>query len=174
MAIRNLSDLFHDALRDVLWAERHLVRALRKMSKNSADPRLAEAFEKHRTETETQVARLEEVFEMLERLPRAKACEAMVGLSAEGDHVMEQIEVGSVRDTGLIGAARAIEHYEIARYGTLVAWARRLRLEEAAAILDRTLQEEKATEELLTSLSRATNSDAEDHAQGRKSQRKSA
>ncbi len=173
MPARSLSDLFHDTLRDVLWAERHLVKALRKMAKNANDAQLAEAFEKHRTETETHVARLEQVFELIEKLPRAKTCEAMVGLSAEGDHVMEETAVGPLRDVGLIGAAQAVEHYEIARYGTLVAWARLLGLEEAATHLDQTLEEEKATDELLTSLSSGINPEAGGEETGQSQRRRS-
>lgn len=161
MAASNLNDLFHDTLRDVLWAERHLTKALRKMAKNASQPELAEAFEKHRAQTEGHVERLERVFQLIDKSPRAKTCEAMVGLSVEGDHVIEETEVGPTRDVGLIGAAQAVEHYEIARYGTLLSWARLLGLDEAASLLAETLAEEKATDDLLTALSGNINPEAQ-------------
>ena len=157
----NLEDLFYDTLRDVYWAEKHLLKALRKMAKNATSPELVEAFENHRAETEVHVERLDQVFAIIGKAARAKTCEAMVGLSAEGDHVMEEAEEGPVRDVGLIGAAQAVEHYEIARYGTLAAWARLLGLEDAAALLDATLEEEKAADELLSGIAEGVNPQAE-------------
>ncbi len=168
MPATDLTDLFHDTLRDVLWAERHLTKALRKMAKNATDPKLAQAFEDHRTETEGHVERLEQVFEMIGKSARAKTCEAMVGLSAEGDHVMEEAEEGPVRDVGLIGAAQAVEHYEIARYGTLAAWAELLGLDDAVKLLNETLKEEKAADALLTSIAGGVNPEAEEEDEPRR------
>jgi ferritin-like metal-binding protein YciE len=161
MSVSSLSDLFHDTLRDVYWAEKHLVKTLPKMAKAAEDPALAEAILAHRAETEVHVERLEQIFGMIDKAPRGKKCEAMVGLSAEGDHVLEEVDEGSVRDVGIIGAAQAVEHYEIARYGTLAAWARQMGLEDAAALLEETLAEEKAADEKLSGIAGEINFEAE-------------
>jgi len=161
MAATSLSDLFYDTLRDVYWAEKHLMKALPKMAKAASSPELSKAILKHRAETEGQVERLERIFEMIGKAARAKKCEAMVGLSAEGDHVMEEVEEETVRDVGIIGAAQAVEHYEIARYGTLAAWAKLLGYDEAAELLAETLDEEKAADAALSDLAEAINLEAE-------------
>jgi ferritin-like metal-binding protein YciE len=161
MSVTSLSDLFHDTLRDIYWAEKHLVKALPKMAKAAANPELAEAITKHQAETDTHVARIEQVFEIIDKSARAKKCEAMVGLSAEGDHVLEEVDDETVRDVGIIGAAQAVEHYEIARYGTLAAWARQLGHDDAAELLEETLAEEKAADEALSGIADRVNSDAE-------------
>jgi ferritin-like metal-binding protein YciE len=161
MPVTTLSDLFYDTLRDIYWAEKHLLKALPKMSKKAANPELAEALEIHRVETEGHVERLEQVFEVINKAPRAKKCEAMVGLSAEGDHVLEEVEDETVRDVGIIGAAQAVEHYEIARYGTLATWAKLLGHEDAAKLLGATLEEEKAADEILSGLAESINAEAE-------------
>jgi ferritin-like metal-binding protein YciE len=137
------------------------VKALPKMAKAAANEELAEAITKHQAETETHVERLEQVFQMIDKAARAKKCEAMVGLSAEGDHVLEEAEEDAVRDAGIIGAAQAVEHYEIARYGTLAAWAKQLALEDAAALLVETLEEEKAADETLSGLADSVNAQAQ-------------
>jgi ferritin-like metal-binding protein YciE len=165
MAVSSLSDLFYDTLRDVYWAEKHLVKALPKMAKAAADPRLAEAITTHRDETVIHVERLEQVFEMIDKAARAKKCEAMVGLSAEGDHVLEEVDDDTVRDVGIIGAAQAVEHYEIARYGTLAAWARLLGLDDAASLLEETLAEEKSADETLSGIADGINFEAEREAE---------
>ena len=161
MPVSNLADLFYDALRDVYWAEKHLIKALPKMAKAVSNPKLAEAILNHRAETETQVKRLDKIFEIIGRAARGKKCEAMVGLSAEGDHVMEEVEEGTVRDVGIVGTAQAVEHYEIARYGTLAAWAKQLQLDDVAELLLATLEEEKAADRLLSELADAINGEAE-------------
>jgi len=165
MSVSSLSDLFHDTLRDVYWAEKHLVKALPKMAKAAEHPALVEAIMAHRAETEVHVERLEQIFTMIDKAPRGKKCEAMAGLSAEGDHVLEEVDEGSVRDVGIIGAAQAVEHYEIARYGTLAAWARQMGIEDAVALLEETLAEEKAADAKLTSIADGINLEAEQAAE---------
>jgi ferritin-like metal-binding protein YciE len=162
MPVSSLNDLFHDTLRDVYWAEKHLVKSLPKMAKAAASSELATAILNHRAETETHVERLERIFEIIEKTARAKKCEAMVGLSAEGEHVLEEVEDEQIRDVGIIGAAQAVEHYEIARYGTLAAWAKQLGLNEAVKLLLVTLKEEKAADEKLSELAESINTDAEE------------
>jgi ferritin-like metal-binding protein YciE len=162
MTVSTLSDLFYDTLRDVYWAEKHLVKALPKMAKAASSTELADAILKHQAETETHVERLERVFGIIDKTARAKKCEAMVGLSAEGDHVLEEVDEDPVRDIGIIGAAQAVEHYEIARYGTLAAWARQLGLKDAAKLLAETLEEEKAADQTLSQLAETVNAEAEE------------
>ena len=161
MATETLNDLFYDTLRDVYWAEKHLVKALPKLAKKASSPELVEALENHRDQTQGHIGRLEQVFEMIDRPARAKKCEAMVGLSAEADHVIEEGEKGPVRDAGIIGAAQAVEHYEIARYGTLAAWAKILGLPKVKNLLGQTLDEEEAADALLTTVSDSVNPSAE-------------
>lgn len=161
MAAQSLHDLFYDTLRDVYWAEKHLLKALPKLAKKTSSPALAEALEHHRDETETHVERLEQVFAAIDKAPRGKKCEAMVGLSAEADHVVEETEKGPVRDAAIIGAAQAVEHYEVARYGTLAAWAKLLGLGDAKNLLGQTLDEEKAADETLTGLADGINPEAD-------------
>jgi ferritin-like metal-binding protein YciE len=162
MPANDMLDLFHDTLRDMYWAEKHLLKALPKLAKKAATEELAQALRDHRDETERQVERLDRVFDIIGKKPRGKKCEAMVGLSEEADHVIEEVEDELVRDAGIIGAAQAVEHYEIARYGTLTAWAKLLGETEAAQLLHETLEEEKAADEKLTALSRSINLEAED------------
>lgn len=147
-----MDELFHTLLQDVYYAEKQLLRALSKLAKNAADEELAEAFTDHRAETEGQIERLDKVFAMIDRRPRGKKCEAILGIVAEGNEVMEEAEEGNVRDAGLIAAAQAAEHYEIARYGTLVAWAKQLGRPQAARLLQQTLEEEKKADALLSRL----------------------
>jgi ferritin-like metal-binding protein YciE len=161
MSAATLADLFHDTLRDVYWAEKHLLKALPKLAKASSSPELYDAFLAHREETEAQVQRLEQVFEMIDKTARAKTCEAMVGLSEEANHVVEEVETGRVRDAGLIAAAQAVEHYEIARYGALAAWAKQLGMQDAAMLLGQTLKEEEAADKKLNALSSRINAAAE-------------
>jgi ferritin-like metal-binding protein YciE len=165
MAVSTLADLFHDTLRDIYWAEKHLLKALPKMAKNASSAELAEALETHRAETEDHVERLEQVFDIIGKTARGKKCEGMVGLSAEGDHVLEETDSDSVRDAGIIGAAQAVEHYEIARYGTLAAWAKLLGHNDAVKLLAATLEEEKAADEILTGIAESVNPQAEAEAQ---------
>ena len=147
-----LFELFHDTLRDIYWAEKHLLKALPKLAKKATSDDLAQALLDHRAETQGQVDRLDRVFELIGKAPRGKKCEAMVGLSEEADHVLKEVDDEMARDAGIIGAAQAVEHYEIARYGTLIAWAQQLGKSDVAALLKQTLAEEKTADQKLTTL----------------------
>lgn len=151
-----LEEFFVEELRDIYWAEKHLVKALPKMQKASTSEDLAQAFADHTAQTEEHVARLEQVFELLGEKPRAKKCEAMEGLIKEGESIIEDTEKGSAtRDVGLILAAQKVEHYEIATYGGLAQLAKTIGREDIKNLLGQTLDEEKQTDELLTSLAEA-------------------
>lgn len=155
MATKTLDDLFHDTLRDIYYAEKQILKALPKMAKGAQDAALKAAFEKHRGETEGQVDRLEQVFKIIGKTARGKKCEAIEGILAEGDEVLEEFADSPALDAGLISSAQAVEHYEITRYGTLKRWATVLGLDDAAKLLDETLQQEGATDESLTTLADA-------------------
>ena len=150
--MKSMEKLFHALLQDVYFAEKQLLKALPKLAKNSTNDQLAQAFTHHLKETEDQVDRLEKVFELIEKTPRGRKCDAILGIIAEGQEVIEDVDDGAVRDAGLVAAGQATEHYEIARYGTLAAWAELMGLEDAAALLNETLAEEKKADELLTSI----------------------
>lgn len=150
MESSQLMQLFEDQLKDIYWAEKALTKAIPKMIKNATSGELVEALDNHLEETEEQVTRLEEVFELLEKKPAAKKCEAMEGLIKEGESIMEECEEGPMRDAGIISAGQKIEHYEIATYGTLQTFATTLGLTEAAELLEQTLEEEKNADETLT------------------------
>lgn len=152
MAGKDLNDLFLDGLRDVYHAEKQIMRTLPKMAKSTEMEELRAAFEQHLEETRGQIERLEQVFEMVNKRASGKPCEAMQGLVEEGKEIMEEFEDSPALDAGLIATAQAIEHYEIARYGTLKAWAEQLGMDEAVELLEETLAEEKRTDELLTKL----------------------
>jgi ferritin-like metal-binding protein YciE len=144
---------FTDSLKDIYWAEKHLTKALPKMEKAATTEELKAAIEKHIAETEEHVTRLEQVFEILGEKAQAKKCDAMEGLVKEGETVIEETEDGSMtRDVGIIMAAQKVEHYEIATYGGLVQLAVTLGLDEAAGILEQTLEEEKQTDIGLTEI----------------------
>jgi ferritin-like metal-binding protein YciE len=149
---KKLDDLFLDTLKDIYFAEKQILRALPKMAKAAASDDLRKAFDDHRGETEEQVQRLERVFELIDKPARGKTCEAIQGLVEEGKEIMEDFEGSDALDAGLVSAAQAVEHYEIARYGTLKTWAQQLGLKEAVALLDKNLQEEKKADELLNRL----------------------
>jgi ferritin-like metal-binding protein YciE len=152
MAVETLHDAFEEELKDVLSAEKQLLKALPKMAKAATNEDLKAGFEEHLEQTKTHVERLEKVFELLDKAPRAKKCKAMEGLIEEGAELMEEDMEPDVLDAMLIGAAQKVEHYEIATYGTLVTWAKQLEMEEAASILHETLDEEKETDMKLTEL----------------------
>jgi ferritin-like metal-binding protein YciE len=159
---KTLADAFHETLKDVLFAERQSVRGLAKAAKAAQAPELKEAFETHREESSGQIERLTRVFEIVGKPARGKTCEALQGLTAEMEEQLEEFQGSPAADAVLIAAAQAIEHYEIARYGTLKAWALQLGLEEAAELLGETLDEEKRTDELLTRLAEEiSNAEAE-------------
>lgn len=148
-----LLDFFTDEIKDVYWAEKHLLKTLPKMSKAATSEELANAFLDHAQMTKTHVSRLEEVFSLLGKKAQAKKCDAMEGITKEGDGIIEDTEDGTAtRDVGLILAAQKAEHYEIATYGGLAQLARTLGQDEIAGILEETLQEEKDTDLLLTEI----------------------
>jgi ferritin-like metal-binding protein YciE len=149
-AAEGLRELFVDSLKDIYWAEKALTKALPKMAKKATSQNLIDAINDHLTVTEEQVARLEEVFGIIGEKASAKKCDAMEGLIKEGNSIIEETEEGPVRDAGIIAASQKIEHYEIATYGTLVAFAQTLGEEEAAGLLAQTLNEEKEADALLS------------------------
>jgi ferritin-like metal-binding protein YciE len=152
---KNLNDLFFDTLKDVYYAEKQILKALPKMAKAASSDKLRAAFEKHHGETEGQVERLEQVFELIEKPARSKTCDAIQGILDEGKEIMDEYKGTEALDAGMLAAAQAVEHYEIARYGTLKHWAQQLGMKDAVRLLDQTLQEEKKTDETLTSLAEA-------------------
>lgn len=160
MAVKNLTDALEDELRDLLSAEKQLLRALPKMAKKASNPQLKEAFEKHREQTEEHVARLEEAFTMLDKKPRSKACKAMQGLVEEGEEMMSEEAEPESMDAMIIAAAQKIEHYEIASYGAVCTWAKTLGLNEMKELLGKTLNEEKVTDEDLSGLADTINPQA--------------
>lgn len=147
-----LHKLFEEELKDIYWAEKALVKALPKMAKKATSEELVEALENHLEETEGQVQRLEQVFELLGKPAQAKKCEAMDGLITEAEDIMSESDEGVMRDAGIISAGQKVEHYEIATYGTLKTFAKTLGLNEIADLLEETLNEEKNADETLTSV----------------------
>ena len=147
-----LHDAFIDELRDTYDAEKQLTKALPKLAKASSNPRLRQAFESHLQETQAQIGRLEQVFESLDERVRGKHCEGIAGIIEEGKSIMEEDFDETTMDACLIAAGQRAEHYEMAAYGTLVAWARAMGHTEAAALLQETLDEEKAADEKLTTI----------------------
>ena len=158
----SLQELFRDTLKDIYYAEKKILSALPKMAKAAQSEDLKAAFQKHETETEEHVARLEKVFEEIDETPRGKTCDAIMGIIAEGQEVMKEFKGAPALDAGLLAAAQAVEHYEIARYGTLKTWAAELGLKESVKLLETTLFEEKRTDETLTKLAE---SEVNQHAQ---------
>ena len=152
---KKLEDLFLDQLKDIYYAEKQIVRALPKMAKAANDPKLKAGFEKHRGETEGHIERLEQVFEIIGQTPKGKTCDAILGILDEGKSVMEDYEDAIALDAGLIAAGQAVEHYEMARYGTLRTWANQLGHADAAKLFEATLLEERATDQALTKLAEA-------------------
>ena len=150
--METLEELFHETLRDIYYAEKKILKALPKMAKKSSSQDLAAAYEAHLQETEDQVERLEKVFEMLGKNPRGKTCPAIDGMVEEAEEILKEAKSDTVRDAGSLAAAQAVEHYEISRYGTLIAWAEKLGMPDAADLLGQTLQEEKAADAKLTAL----------------------
>ena len=153
---KQLEDLFHDTLKDIYYAERKILKTLPKLKRAARAQELKAAFEKHATETEGQIERLQQVFELLGKAARGKTCDAIEGLVAEGEEIMEEFKESPALDAGLISAAQAVEHYEIARYGTLRQWAKELGMNEAAKLLEQTLQEESKTDKDLTTLAESS------------------
>jgi ferritin-like metal-binding protein YciE len=149
---KTLEDLFLETLKDIYWAEKKILTALPKMAKAAQSDELRQAFEKHLGETEGQVERLEQVFSLIGQPPKGKKCEAIEGLIEEGKEVMKDFKDSDALDAGLLCAAQAVEHYEIARYGTLATWAAQLGMPEAKRLLGATLDEEEKTDKALSEL----------------------
>jgi ferritin-like metal-binding protein YciE len=149
---KQLHDLFHDALKDIYFAEKKILTALPKMAKAAQNEELKAAFEKHEEETEQQVERLNEVFAAIDEAPRGKNCPAIMGIIEEGQEIMKEYKGSPALDAGLISAAQSVEHYEISRYGTLCTWAEELGLDDAVRLLKATLAEEKSTDQSLSEL----------------------
>ena len=159
---KTLDDLFHDTLKDIYFAEKKILATLPKMAKAAQSEELKAAFVKHLTETEGQIERLEQVFAVIEKKPQGKTCAAINGITEEGAEIMEEYKGSPALDAGLLAAAQAVEHYEISRYGTLIAWAEELGLDDAVSLLEETLEEEEATDEALTEIAKtAINQQAE-------------
>ena len=155
MTAKTLRDLFHEKLKDIYFPEKKILSALPKMAKAARSEELKAAFEKHEGETEGHVVRLEKVFAELDETPRSKTCDAIMGIIEEGQEVMKEFKGQPALDAGLLAAAQAVEHYEIARYGTLKTWAAELGFNQAVELLDKTLVEEKKTDETLSELAKA-------------------
>jgi len=149
---KTLDDLFHDTLKDIYFAEKKILATLPKMEKAAQSADLKRAFAKHRGETEDHVDRLERVFKAIDKKPQGKTCDAIVGITDEGAEIMKEYKGSPALDAGLLAAAQAVEHYEISRYGTMKTWAEELGLQDAARLLEQTLQEEKKTDETLTQI----------------------
>jgi ferritin-like metal-binding protein YciE len=152
---KQLDELFHDTLKDIYYAEKKILSALPKMAKAAQNEDLRAAFEKHKTETEGQIDRLEQVFELIEEKPQGKKCAAIEGILEEGQEIIKEYKGSPALDAGLVSAAQAVEHYEIARYGTLRTWAEELGLNQAMKLLQQTLDQEEATDRALTELAEA-------------------
>ncbi len=149
---KQLDELFHDTLKDIYYAEKKILSALPKMAKAAQNDDLRAAFEKHKTETEGQIDRLEQVFQLIEQKPQGKKCAAIEGILEEGQEIIKEYKGSPALDAGLVSAAQAVEHYEIARYGTLRTWAEELGLNQAMKLLQQTLDQEEATDRALTEL----------------------
>ena len=156
---KTLDDLFLDTLKDIYYAERKILKALPKMARGAQSDKLRAAFEKHKDETEGQVERLQQVFELLGKRAQGKTCPGIDGILEEGEEIMDEFKGTAALDAGLISAAQAVEHYEITRYGTLKRWAEELGMKDAVSLLDKTLQEESATDEALTGIADASVND---------------
>ncbi|SEF12243.1 Ferritin-like metal-binding protein YciE [Rhizobiales bacterium GAS191] len=152
MVEKTLNDLFFEQMKDIYFAEKQIYKTLPKMAKATRLPELKEAFLTHREQTQGHIERLERVFEILGKRAQTNPCEAIKGIIAEGDETVEDFGKSEAIDAGLIAAGQAVEHYEMARYGALIAWAKQLGMQDAAALLSETLQEEKKADQLLTQL----------------------
>ena len=151
-APKQLDELFHDTLKDIYYAEKKILSALPKMAKAAQNEDLTAAFEKHQAETEGQISRLEQVFDLIDQKPQGKKCAAIEGILEEGQEIIKEYKGSPALDAGLVSSAQAVEHYEIARYGTLRTWAEELGLDDASKLLQETLDEEEATDQALTEI----------------------
>jgi ferritin-like metal-binding protein YciE len=152
---KQLDELFHDTLKDIYFAEKKILTTLPKMAKAAHAPDLKRAFEKHKTQTEGHVERLEKVFAIIDKKPQSKTCAAIVGITDEGAEIMDEYKGSPALDAGLLAAAQAVEHYEISRYGTMKTWATELGLADAVKLLSQTLDEEKQTDADLTEIAQS-------------------
>src|ERR1700712_4099646 len=153
---KTLDDLFLDTLKDIYFAEKQILKALPKMARAAQSEEGKAGFLQHRDETQGHVERLEQGFEILGKPARGKTCEAIQGILSEGEEIMEEYKGSVALDAGLISSAQAVEHYEIARYGTLIAWANQLGLKDVVSLLQATLAEEEATDKKLVQLAQAS------------------
>ena len=153
--IKTLDDLFVHTLQDVYYAEQKIAKALPKMIEKVTDPQLKQGFQTHLSETKNQIKRLEQVFEMHGESPKAVTCPAIDGILQEADEIMGDAKDSEVLDAAALASAQAVEHYEITRYGTLIAWARQLGRDDCASVLQQTLDQEKATDLKLTQIAEA-------------------
>jgi ferritin-like metal-binding protein YciE len=160
MKTKSLEGLFHETLRDIYYAERKILKALPKMARGTKSAKLRAAFEKHHEETETHIERLQEVFDLIGKPARGKTCLAIEGIIEEGEEVLSEFKDSDAVDAGLVAAAQAVEHYEIARYGTLRNWAELLGQTEAAKLLQQTLSEEEATDATLSDIATSSVNEA--------------
>ena len=149
---KHLSELFHDTLKDIYFAEKKILGALPKMAKAAQSDELKAAFDRHESETEEQVTRLEQVFKSIGETPKGKTCDAIMGILDEGKEILDEYKGTAALDAGLLAAAQAVEHYEISRYGTLKTWASELGYKDAVKLLDATLKEEKTTDSTLSQI----------------------
>ncbi len=152
---KTLNDLFLHTLKDIYYAEKKILRNLKTMEKAAEAQELRQAFVTHRTETEGQIERLEQVFELLGKRAQGVTCEAINGILEEGEGIMEDFGESEALDAGILAAAQAVEHYEIVRYGTLRTWAQELGMRDAVRLLEQNLEEEKKTDQLLTQMAEA-------------------
>ena len=150
MTIKTMDDLFLATVKDIYYAEKQILKALPTMVKKATSPELKQALENHQNETQEQISRLEQIFQMLGTQAQGKKCLAIEGIIAEAKEHMDEIDNANILDAGMISSAQAVEHYEICRYGTLIAWAKELGHDEAVELLEMTLEEEKNADELLS------------------------
>lgn len=156
MAVMTLQDLFEETLKDLYYVEKKLVKTLPQMAQKASSPELRQAIDEHLAETETHVERLEQIFELLDKKATAKTCEALEGLLREAEEVTAEISDKPTLDAAIISSAQTVEHYEIARYGTLACWAAEIGNSEVAELLEQTLEEEKTADEKLSELAEAS------------------
>jgi ferritin-like metal-binding protein YciE len=157
---KTLNDLFYDTLKDIYYAERKILKALPKMARAAQSEELKAAIEKHKDQTEGQIERLQQVFEILGKRAQGKTCDAIEGIIAEGEEILEEYKGTPALDAGIISSSQAIEHYEITRYGTLKRWAETLGMNDAAELLDQNLQEESQTDGELSVMAETVNKTA--------------
>jgi ferritin-like metal-binding protein YciE len=156
MAMKSLEDLFVHFLRDIYYAEKQILKTLPKMARKTDSDELREAFEHHREETEEHIANIEKIFEILGLKARGVTCDAIEGILDEGKEIMQEAGSPDALDAGMIAAAQSVEHYEITRYGTLVAWGEQLGMKDAVKLLKQNLEQEYAADKLLSELAVST------------------